>query len=306
MRLIVLFLCLGATLLSQSYKPTYQSNQKLNLDTVLAGVKHVIVRESKEYQKQIDEGKRKEYGDALRKYLKFLGFESIGLTTKEKGNIIESVKSSCDIVYLNVYWDYTDSNRILLQLVFTTCNDDSFEFEFTYIGWGINRKSGEELFGDFLYRWKQMYQRKKAFYDVKHRLSLPKLPTNWTEKTLKEYFNGPQVDSLEGIYEKMRVNLEDTDPKYRIAVVKTDNLSYNVIYLAGANYPDDWKEGEIKAVLNKSAIPNYYKVDWYMSNKDLNKDVFLQRTPEGILEFLFTEDGPSRKSSYLKTYPVKW
>lgn len=306
MRLLVLFLCLGSTLLSQSFKPTYQTNPKLNLDTVLAGVKHVIVMASDNWQKEVDDSSRNEYADAVRKYLKLLGFESIGLSSIEKSKIISSIKSECDKIDFGVYWNFSDSNRILLQLVFTTCNGDDFVFEFTYVDWKVRVKSREGRFGDFLYRWKQMYQRNRIFYDVKHRLSLPKLPTNWTEKSLKEYFNGPQVDSLEGIYEKMKLDIKDTQAQYKIAVVKSDNLSYNVMYLSGANYPDDWQEGEIKAVLNKSAIPNYYKVDWYMGAKNLNKDVYLQRTPEGILEFIFPDSSPAFKSSYLKTYPVKW
>lgn len=305
MRLLVLFLCLGATLLSQSYKPTYQSNPNLNLDTVLAGVRFIVFSTNEKNQKQVDEGEAKIFVEKVKIYSKFLGFDTVGFSTQEKENVNNLINSECDKIDLGVYLDHIDSSRSKLTLYFITCNNDYFEFETIFSDWE-NMKDEEELCTNFLYRWKQMYQRNRIFYDVKHRLSLPKLPTNWTEKTLKEYFNRPQVDSLEGIYEKMRVNLEDKDPKYRIAVVKSDNLSYNVMYLSGANYTDDWQEGEIKAVLNKSAIPNYYKVDWYMGAKSLNKDVYLQRTPEGILEFIFTEDGPARKSSYLKTYPVKW
>lgn len=305
MRLLVLFFAVGVTLFSQNYKPTFRSNPNLKLDSVLAGVKYVVVHASEEYQKKLDDGERKEYENAARSYLEFLGFESIGLTTKEKNIIFNSISSYCDVIRVGFYWEFP-KDKIFLKLRFYTCNDDRFEFETSFLDKSSSFDTNQQLFDVFLAKWKQLYRRDQKYYNVKHRLSLPKLPTNWTEKSLKEYFNGPQVDSLEGIYEKMRVNAEDAESKYKIAVIKTDNLSYNVIYLSGANHIDDWQEGEIKAVLYKAAIPNYYKVDWYMLDKKLNKEVYLQRTQDGILEFLFSYSGPASKSSYLKTYPVKW
>lgn len=302
MRLLGLFCCLGIALFAQSYKPIHQSDPKLNLDTVLAGVKHIVTIESEEYQKSIDAGEEGIYQKAMRNYLDYLGFESIGITSREKQQIDNSIQSECDKLYFKVGWDFNDSSRIVLTLSFVTCTKEVFRFETIYSNPQINSQFAQKTINDFLSKWKQMYRRKPIKYDVKHRLSLPKLPTNWTEASLKQYFTTSSIDSVEGIYERIKMSAEDEESKYKIAVVKTDNLSYNILYLGGANCPDDWQEGEIKAVLFKSAIPNYYKVDWYRLDKKLDKDVLLQRTNEGLLEFKFTYD----KSSYLKTFPVKW
>lgn len=301
MRYWLLVMCMVSMVYSQGFKPYSQTNPNLNLDSVLTGVRHVLVLMGENYQKELDAGNRNGYRDIVKTYLQYLGFESIGVTSQEKTEILNSSQSACDYISVSCNWNILDSHCIVL-LFFQTCNDDKFEFSSVNPISDVDTLTEEMLYNYLLGKWKQLYSKNRTRYIPKNRLKLPALPTNWTEASLKQYFTTSSIDSVEGIYERIKMSADDEESKYKIAVVKTDNLSYNILYLGGANRPDDWQEGEIKAVLYKSAIPNYYKVDWYRLDKELDKDVLLQRTNEGLLEFKFT----SSKSSYLKTFPVKW
>jgi hypothetical protein len=304
-RYLILLLCLNFFVYSQSYKPSYQSNPNLNLDSVLSGVKHVIYICGEEYQKRIDNGDDNESVNAVKDYLKFLGFTSVSITSEEKKYIYESLNSQCDYVYFTFWVEHTDL-FFTLGISFYTCNNDKFEFEYSQPEVTFNYKTRQEKYDYFLSKWKQLYKRTRIYYDLNNRLSLPKLPTNWTEQSITEYLDGTNIDSLEGIYEEMQTQGNEDKTKYKVAIIKTNKLSYNVLYLSGAQNTDDWQVGEIKAILYKTAIPNFYTTHWFMSGKSRNTEVILERTPQGFLEFSFDGSSTPSKSKYLKIYPINW
>ena len=78
-----------------------------------------------------------------------------------------------------------------------------------------------------------------------------------------------------------------------------------MIYLDGAVNYKDWTEGERKATINKTASPNFYKVEWLMANKANNSDVYSYIENEtGLLWFEFQTKEKSHKESYIKLYPI--
>jgi len=118
--------------------------------------------------------------------------------------------------------------------------------------------------------------------------------TIWTKEKLIDHWSSNSPDPIEGIYERVGAYL-----KYNLAIVKKNN-EYELIYLSGADKAG-WKEGELKATLQKTAQFGLFKSNWFMLNKSLNKDViikFEKATMKIILESGNGED------LYLKIYPT--
>lgn len=118
--------------------------------------------------------------------------------------------------------------------------------------------------------------------------------TEWTKEKLISHWEQNGISDIEGIYERISAQIE-----YKLAVLK-ENSNYKVIYLAGAR-GTGWREGDIKAELQKTAQFGIFKSGWYMLNKAYNKDViitFKNATMETI-----SETG-SGQDIYLKMYPT--
>ncbi|GAB1348308.1 hypothetical protein MASR1M107_05200 [Ignavibacteriales bacterium] len=301
-RLFIL-LALALPLYAQSYKPTYQSNPNLNLDSVLAGVKTAQVLFGTSWQKKIDDGIDKEIVYVINQYFKYLGFQRFAITSEQQKNLTGSIPTDCDNIDLNFWWRFGDT-YLDIGIQFITCKGDFFNFEISKPLQEFEDSTDE--FADYMLKeWKKLYTRKKIYYNVNQRLTLPKLPTNWTEKSVMRYLDSANIESLEGIYEIVKNGSEKiTLAKYKIAVVKSDKLTYNVIYLSGATNYEDWDEGELKAVLRKTAIPGNYKVQWYMGAKSINEDVYMEHHPKGFL--IFQIGTPPETNRYIKLYPIKW
>lgn len=300
---IFILLTLALPLFAQNYKPTSQTNPNLNLDSVLAGVKVVRVGFETELQKEIDNGEFEDLEESIKEYLNYLGFNRIAVTTKDKADLDRFFNSYCDEINFYCWWQ-NDGTNLKLAILFRTCTRDNFIFEISY---PVQSNEIYNGFADYMLKeWKQLYTRKKIYYNVNQRLSLPKLPTNWTEKSVMRYLDSADIDLIEGIYEIIKDGSEKRagNVKYKIAVIKSDKTTYNVIYLSGASNSEDWAEGEIKAVLRKTAIPGNYKVQWYMANKFLDEDIHMDHDPKGIL--MFKIGTPPETNRYIKLYPIKW
>lgn len=118
--------------------------------------------------------------------------------------------------------------------------------------------------------------------------------TDWTKAKLKEHWTKNGSEDIEGIYEKVGTSLE-----YELAVLKENN-GYKIIYLSGAS-GTNWNEGDIKAVLIKTAQFGIFKADWFMLNKSYNKDIIL--TFDKATMSCLSENGRD-KDVYLKIYPT--
>ena len=92
--------------------------------------------------------------------------------------------------------------------------------------------------------------------------------------------------------------------KYKFGVIRNGD-EYLFHYIAGAPNSDDWFEGELKAVMKKTATPDFYKVKWFMANKDANDEVYGFVDEYNLLTIRFgsivNEDSDIK---YLKLYPI--
>lgn len=118
--------------------------------------------------------------------------------------------------------------------------------------------------------------------------------TDWTKEKLKQHWTENGSEDIEGIYEKVGTSLE-----YELAVLKENN-GYKLIYLSGAS-GTNWNEGDIKALLIKTAQFGIFKADWFMLNKSHNKDIIL--TFDKATMSCLSENGRD-KDTYLKIYPT--
>ncbi|MDY0090722.1 MAG: serine protease [Flavobacteriaceae bacterium] len=118
--------------------------------------------------------------------------------------------------------------------------------------------------------------------------------TEWTREKLISHWEQNGISDIEGIYERISAQIE-----YKLAVLKENN-DYKIIYLAGAR-GTGWKEGDIKAELQKTAQFGIFKSGWYMLNKSYNKDMII--TFENASMKTISETG-SGYDVYLKMYPT--
>ena len=164
--------------------------------------------------------------------------------------------------------------------------------------------------------------------------------TFYSESSIKEYWKTNGMDKIEGIYESTGsykdVELPCTNgygqticystwrkyaTKYKVALVKFAG-EYKLIYLSGipkgsekiggcncdgtsyiAPESNQWRIGDVKARLYKTATPDFYKCDWYMSDKSSNPDGYI--TFENYAYFtLFLSASDQDKAMYLKLYPT--
>lgn len=118
--------------------------------------------------------------------------------------------------------------------------------------------------------------------------------TEWTYNKLKEHWKNNLLSQIEGVYEKMGNGI-----KYKLAVLKENN-EFKIIYLSGAN-EFYWKEGDLKANLQKTATFGIFKCDWFMYDKTQNDNILLTFEKSTMIRIAEIGDGID---TYLKIYPT--
>lgn len=127
--------------------------------------------------------------------------------------------------------------------------------------------------------------------------SNPKLLPKWNEPSLIDNWVLNGIDEIEGIYE--RIGSNQYEPRYKLAV-KKKGQNYEAIYLEGAD-TFNWRTGDTKALIIRTARPDIYKTDWFTNNKKLNQNAYTFFKP-GLMTIRWT-DGKV-ESVYLKLYPT--
>jgi len=327
------------SLVNAQKKPTSQTNYSLNFETFLSGVKYADIHLTKEQfqiweagvkylEKVAEVNKEMEYYiimDMNRSFIKAalkksalienepkkashanlftafcedinkMGFDDV-VAVFNYSAITSKMFSLCDIVKVYVNYDYSHINKLFsnISITFESCNNDRFVFK-SYKQISVKNFSGE--LSAFREVFHELYPYKKPFYSYHNRLKLKRNPTSWTEYKLKEHWKNSGIDEIEGIYENS-VALSTT-PKYKVGTVKTSE-GYNLIYLSGATFTDDWDIGEIKAELLTTATPGFFKVNWIMADKSLNEDWYIS-FEQGIMNVIQSDS----KDTYIKLYPTE-
>jgi hypothetical protein len=294
---IFFFILSCSVLYSQTinYKLKSQTNPNISFENFLSGITYVKVQLSDDVQKDVDGGKSFPVLEDTYKYLQTLGFGNILITQEQMSHAIKTTPCLSEIAILNFYSEpvqktnpitgYTSWHLINcgMQFISLTPTHDDWTFE------------SDEKYKTAYEAMTSMYGYKKPAFNPQNRMKLKSNLTDWNENKIKSYLDGVN-NSFEGIYEN--ITTDDNNPKYKIALLKKDDNNYEIIYLSGATNYDDWKEGEIKATLEKTAYNGLYKTKWYKMDKRINEDVYTTKDEQGLLNITFNNIKESDKCKY--------
>ncbi len=282
---------------SKKYMPIMQSNNKLDFYNFISGVNSVIILTEEKLESTLDNDDQfyRKYQKLMKNYLSGIGFENIAMTVDEKNWIQNNIPFE-KTVNLRITLDNTKNYISKINMIFKSCNGDEFLFSINS-DYYIDNDWDHILIS----KMKEMYWH-QVTYNSANTLTLKKEMTQWNLISLKNYFDENRSDELEGIYEKYGMGNSDNESKYSIALIK-DSDNYKIIYLGGAFKSNNWSEGELKGTISKSSIKDFYKVEWIMSDKSLNDNVYLTTTKYNFLDFDFLDSEFGFKTKYLKMYP---
>ncbi len=263
-------------------KITYTTTSpKPSFENMLAGVKYAVIV-----------GKPKIAGhlpayDALYEYLTAMGFEVENMSEN-----YSQPKHLCDEIWVDISFNYDLEKFYNIKLLFLSlCGGYKWELSSTKIA----RDDSNAKF-NFYNVLRELHQYKKPAFNSYYRIELQKQQTCWTENSIKNYMQTNGWDNIEGIYES--IGNANKLAKYRVAVRKINGIYY-LIYLSGADNKENWTEGEIKATLEPTATPLFYKAKLVMLNKSENSNYFLT-FDQGFFNLLSDDN---EKQLYIKMFP---
>lgn len=121
--------------------------------------------------------------------------------------------------------------------------------------------------------------------------------TTETESTVRKYFDSSNVDPIEGIYKST------WDQYYKIAIKKYDDTRYLAIVLEAGD-TKKWKEGNVKAYIEKSTSESIFSVRYLMGDKKPYETTAILKNR--MLLSVYLPNGPygtTEESAFLKLYP---
>lgn len=226
---------------------------------------------------------------ALKIYLENLGFEVVNKWEVKKIN-----KSEIVYVYMSKEFNGTYIKNIELNFISQLVDGNILK------QWSFKSNKSINTYNapggikqNYLQCFNSAYSKYKPSYDPKYKIKLPKKISCWNSTLLKEYYSALKNTSVEGIYESTT-----NSPKYKLALKKINGVLH-LIYLSGAEYADDWQEGEIKATLEPTATRDLYKAYWIMASKKVNENFYIS-FENGVMNVY---DHKKNKEIYLKMFP---
>jgi S1-C subfamily serine protease len=278
---------------SAKYIPSFQSNNKLDFYDFISGINSVYVVTDNELSAKLfnDVMFESKYRKLLINYLHGIGIQNVAISTDEQNQLDKTVSLTTAATF-RIKLDYTGMYISKIYFSFSSCNKDEFQFSLP-VDYYIQNKWDEFLLESF----KKMYWYSVSF-NSGNSYKLNSVTTNWNEEKIVKYLDGNSIDKVEGIYEKF-----GSGDKFRIGIVKESDL-YKLIYLSGAKNKFDWKEGDLKGIAKKTAVKDFYKIDWVMSDKSTNSNVYFSTKEEHFLNFDFMDPAVISNAKYLKMYPT--
>lgn len=260
-------------------------SSKPDVATMLAGVKYAIIT-----QRPNINGKLPVYS-ALIDYLKGMGFESIKYFDENQ----DQTTNPCEKIFVQIAFNYDLAKFYNITMSFMSLATD-YEWEFS-----SNKTVKDGLYSDPKYYFGEalrgMYGYTKSRFNSSYTMQLAKKQTCWTETKIKNQIQSKGCDKIEGIYEN--TSSSESMPKYKVAVRKI-NGTYYLIYLSGAQNTGNWTEGEVKATLEPTATPLFFKAKWIMSDKSEDSNFYIT-FEQGLFNVLANNN---EKQLYVKMFPT--
>ena len=194
------------------------------------------------------------------------------------------------------------SQRLYMTLTIRNCNNKTVVSK-TVDGMGMDRYADVR---------KCINKINNFFYNVPYnfipaltpKLNLPEVEnTGESEESLMSYYENNIIDDIEGIYKYIKDSDLDKNTHYKIGIKKY-GYKYKAIIIESGSNPI-WKNGEVKFILEPSAVNNIFSCKYYMGNKT-ETETFCTVKNKVFLEIdVNTKDksGKNLKSNFLKLYP---
>jgi len=218
--------------------------------------------------------------------------------TETRGNFLIPWVSIGSLTYLSDYYNSKISYKILnldnklLDVHYPTKKGQNYSFTLVFpkLPPGIEKINIDEFpFEGVGFEWNGISITNPDYN--------PK--TEWTEDSLKTFWQTNGSDYLEGIYENA-IQLPNS-PKYKLALKKSET-AYELIYLSGdIEQSTKFKEGDIKAYLSKTANDNLFKAKWIMGDKTINENLYITFA-DALMNIIWTDGNPEQL--YIKLYPT--
>ena len=258
-------------------KPSFQN--------MLAGVKYAVIINYPKINGHIPAF------NALFEYLQAMEFQ-----VEYMNDNYDSPSHLCEEIWTYISFDYDLQKFSNIKWHFVSpCNGYTWELS-------SNKVARDGLYdnpkNNFYNVLRGMYEYKKPIFNQSYRIELPKRLTNWTEHKIKQEFQLNGAEQIEGIYENSSSSNRG-EAKYKLAVKKILG-KFHLIYLSGANNTGNWQEAEVKAILEPTATPHFYKAKWIMADKSENNDYYIS-FESGMMNVTSSDKD---RSLYIKLYPT--
>ena len=213
-----------------------------------------------------------------------LGLQPI-ITAEQRQEIFKTVGSSCDVVRFSYEFGEFNSRLIAVgnypfTFSFIFCDKSTYSFKTKMYVDGLtiyHKKARETCAFEFV---------NKNKYDIKQRIAVKKANPIITELQFNNYLDTSLHKLVfEGIYQLF--STANNTSKYKIGVFKS-NDTLILIYFDGANFKDDWVDGEFKGFLTKTSSENDFFVKWISLDKSeidatitfLNSNTFILKSSD--------------------------
>ena len=281
--------------------PTKQSNNSLNFNTYLSGIKYAKLLRFYKSPVTIPQKMQSICEAAFMDWLREIGFEYAYDVDYDDQDFFPNSNSLCLQTTVAVMGTYSNDGIITsMGFTFESCNGDSWSFEKQqcYVDMSRYENNFENNKKVFRNIFNGMYSYMKPAFSSYNTYSLKNGgPKSYyrEESNIKTYLSHTK-DPIEGIYEKSFADANS--PSYKIAVIKT-NGSYQLVYLSGATHQNDWQVGDVKAIINPTASNSLYKGTWYMADKS-SKDAFVG-FEANTMKVILNDRNPDL---YIKMFPT--
>lgn len=260
-------------------------SSKPDFKTMLTGVRYAVITNQAKINGHVPAF------NALIEYLKGMGFEHIQYYDD---NYVQP-RNRCEEVFVEIGFGYD-----LEKFYNITMSFSNIAIGYTWV-FSTDKIAKAGTYSDPKYNFGQalrdMYGYTKGTFSSLNTMQLAKKQTCWSETKIKNQIQSKGCDKIEGIYEN--ISSSETMAKYKVAVKKINGIYY-LIYLSGAQNTANWTEGEIKATLEPTATPQFFKTKWVMADKSENANYYI--TFEQGLFNVLSDD--KEKLLYVKMFPT--
>ena len=256
------------------------ASSKPSFESMLSGIKTAVLMSANPYT---------EKGQV--KYLREMGFETIIANADNMNSIMDRYSYRKDVVFVAQLQAENDNYTFSFSFL-----PLAYEWKFTSRFTSNDFSKYNSNLSDAAYEiFRRAYGYKKPSYNKNSELHLAKRKTKWNKQQIVNDFKQNGTQPIEGIYEN---STGVGQAKYNVAVKNMDG-TLRLIYLSGANNPDDWDEGEVKATLIPSATQYLYKANWIMADKSENDNFYIS-FDQGVMNVI---NEKKEKDIYIKMYP---